>query len=190
MPSFKLGSTYPWTHYFLEKELPSLSSYNRDAHDLLCAFTGLNAKRNRAAKAVALKFGIEPVIDVQPIGIYGYTPPTGQIIQLGKTFLSEFESAMATLKNGAEPHIPKTYTPTILESNLFMLLEATILHELVHYFRRKFLDDAKLNLRSNSGRGREEAVAQQFEKKVYGMVCDVQNLSLSKHLPNTLALSR
>lgn len=69
------------------------------------------------------------------------------------------------------------------ESDLLLILEATVLHELVHFFRRKFNEQARLNMANARGRDYEEAVARKFEKDTYGKY-------LTVCMPKTGALAK
>ena len=68
-----------------------------------------------------------------------------------------------------------------------MLLEITVLHEMIHFFRRKFDETARINSMSKRGRAIEEAWAQKFEKEAYGGIYRIRNLLISKYFPKTAA---
>jgi hypothetical protein len=136
----------------------------------------------------AFSYNVFPGVSVTDMQKYGYTPPTGNQILLGKAFVVELETALATLGKGrlmSRMQVRHSYAPTILEGNLLLLLEATVLHEMVHFWRRIFDDSARLNIASSRGRAIEEAVAQKFEKDAYGCFLTPNKLLLTKYMPIT-----
>ena len=182
MPTFFEKKGYEWTNQFFNSDLPSLLWWKPKVVEQFSKYSGLMGKELRAS----LQPGYIPSIQLKYIGMYGYTPPTGDTIFLGKTFVDELEDAL----EWRGPRNPDRYTPTIRESDLLLILEATVLHELVHYFRRKFNEQARLNMASSRGRDYEEAVARKFEKETYGKYMTVQNMNLAHCMPKTAALGK
>jgi hypothetical protein len=68
-----------------------------------------------------------------------------------------------------------------LQARAALLLEATVLHELVHYGRRK-LHGYKPSARE---RAAEEYLAREFERKAYGRFVTATSLQLAQFMPRT-----
>ncbi|MDH3431396.1 MAG: hypothetical protein OEQ14_15450 [Gammaproteobacteria bacterium] len=182
MPSFtKKG--YPWTRQFFESDLRYVPKLKPKVFDAFEKYSGLRGQNLQAA----FRSDYIPIVDIKHLpGHYGYTPPTGDEIWLDKTFITELELALPSQN---VPRNKRRYSPSELEIRLLMLLEATVLHEMVHFFRRKFDESARINAMSKNGRGTEEAWAREFEQKAYGKRYSVQNLLISKYMPKTAAYS-
>jgi hypothetical protein len=183
MPTFT-QSEYKWTSQFFREDLRLIPSLKPKIRVAFARYTGLSGENLRTAFISDLN-NYEPLVKVEHLtGPYGYTPPVGQEIQLAKIFIEELEAALP------ENRVPRgqVYAPSELEEKALLILEATVLHELVHYFRRRFnFAGARLNYMSDRGRGVEEALAHQFEEEAYGMLCTVQNLSVARYFPRTAA---
>jgi hypothetical protein len=180
MPTFTQKG-YPWTRQFFDMDLPWVPKLKPKVFSKFEEYSGLSGRDLRAA---FLPSYIPRVRLVHIPGHYGFTPPTGDEIQLDKTFVDELE---ATLPSNKVPRNPHHYAPSELEGRLLLLLEATVLHEMVHYCRRKFDSSARINAMSKKGRSIEEAWAQQFEIEAYGKKHTVQNLLIGKYMPKTAA---
>ena len=179
MPTFSppRGFPCPWTTQFFAKDLPAIP---RSKPRVFAEFESYFQLDDRDLR-VALKPGYVPFVLLQDIpGHYGWTPATGDEIWLSRTFIQELEAALPPQK---VPRNPDRYAPSELEEKLLLILEATTLHELVHYYRKK--SDAAVNLRSTKGRGFEEALAREFERKAYGSLPTVQSLGIEKYMPKT-----
>jgi len=188
---------YKWTQRYFEDELPSIPRNNQKVFGKFGQYSGLSedaafVKKTGMGLKDAFRQNYIPGVRVRDIQRYGFTPPTGDEIQLGKTFIVELEAALAILGKRLESRwkVQGSYAPTILESNLFLLLEVTVLHEMVHFFRRRFNESARLNSMSARGRSYEENVARNFEKDTYGHYCTAQSLMLTKYMPKTSALGK
>jgi hypothetical protein len=183
MPTFS-ESRYRWTSQFFREDLRLIPFVKPKVRDKFQQYSGLSGENLKTA-FVSDYHNYEPLVKVKHLpGLYGYTPPIGEEIQLATIFIEELEAALP--KN----RVPRgqVYAPSELEEKALLLLEATVLHELVHYFRRRFdFGGARLNAMSARGRSVEEALAQQFEKEAYGMLHTVQNLSIARYFPRTAA---
>ena len=168
MPTFRYQKGYDWTRHFINYELWRLPRRKPKVYRVFSKYCGLKDKYVK----IAFQTGYVPDIEVKPIGTYGYAPPTGDRIQLGKTFIDELEAAMKWKK----PGIREINAPTERESNLMLLLETTILHEMVHYFRRTNTESGAMNASSVQGVSREEGIAQMFEREAYGRFNTVHSL--------------
>ena len=182
MPAFT-ESRYRWTSQFFAEDLRLIPKWKPKVYAKFQEYTGLSGEDLQRA---FLPHRIPWVKVVDLPGLYGFTPPTGDEIQLAKTFVEELEAALPANK------VPRgsVYAPSELEEKILSLLEATVLHEMVHFCRRKFIEAARLNAMSSRGRGLEEAVAQQFEKEAYGKLYTVQSLLITKYMPKTAAASK
>jgi hypothetical protein len=179
MPSFRYKG-FPWISYFFAERLPILESVRPK---VFAAFRN-HSNLSMEDALLALKRDVEPKVQLVDMpGLYGYTPPGRNIIQLGKTFVLELEAALANYQ------LPRAdyHAPTDLEIRALLLLEATVLHEMVHYFRLKTLDQARINISSSRGRSFEEAVGDRFEMDAYGYQPDVRNTLMERYLPKTAA---
>jgi hypothetical protein len=181
MPIFG-QSNYKWTSEFFREDLRRLPSEKREVVAKFARFSGLSGENLRRAFLPDL----DPLVKVENLpGLYGYTRPSGSYeIQLATVFIEEFEAALPA--NGP-PRSQVYYAPTELEEKALLLLEVTVLHELIHHFRLKNDGAARVRSMSNRGRGEEERWARQFEKEAYGMVYTVQNLSVAASFPRTAA---
>jgi hypothetical protein len=182
MPTFR-QSGYRWTNQFFDKDLRLIPDLKPKVLAKFEEYSGLKGENLRRAFLP----GYIPAVRVVHLpGLYGFTPPISDEIQLAKTFIEELEAALPSNK------VPRghIYAPSELETNLLWILEATVLHEMVHFFRRKFNDTAQLNSRSASGRAYEEAWARRFEKEAYGKLYTVQSLFIDKYMPKTAAASK
>lgn len=182
MPTFTQPG-YRWTNQFFRTYLPRVPSTKPKVFGKFTEYSGLREPNLRQA----FQWGYIPAVRVLSLpGRYGYTPPTADEIHLGKTFIGELEAAFPAHK------VPdgQIYAPSELETKLLWLLEATVLHELVHFFRRKFDETARMNWSSARGRAHEEAWAQEFEKAAYGRLFTVESLLLTRYMPRTAGASK
>jgi hypothetical protein len=180
MPTFTARG-YPWTRQFFEKDLSHIPKLKPKVFKAFEKHSGLSDRNLR----LAFEHGFNPMVRVVNLpGRYGNTPDTSYI-ELDKTFLTELEAA---LPRGNVPRNPRRYSPTILEEKLLQLLEATVLHEMVHWARLMFNESARLNVSMGGRRGRayEGHIADTFEKDAYGMEYTALNLSLRAYLPRTI----
>jgi hypothetical protein len=175
---------FPWAKFYFDERFPMIMNYPlikvRDAFSKYSTLIDENL-------AGAFKPGLEPSVKIsdQYKNLYGFTPPIGDEIYISLTFVRELEKVLADY---GPPKRRSRHSPTELEEKALKVLEATVLHEMVHYFRRRFVDQARVNLMSARGRGNEEAVARQFEREAYGVYCTVENLGIGKYFPNTMRI--
>ena len=179
MPTF-VSSGYPRTSQFFAEDLPWIPRAKRKVHAAFEKYSGLSGED------LAAQFRPRgwPAVKVDPIGrLIGYTPPTGDTILLAATFIGELEANLPprVVRSG-------TYAPSELEEKILTILEVTVLHEMVHYWRMKRDGEARVRAMSNRGRGYEEAVARQFEKEAYGMFPSVATLAIERYMPLTAKL--
>ena len=184
MPSFKYGK-YPKTRRFFEEDLSKLSKRkdksNKKVFDAFVKYSGISEE----FASQVLRSNYLPRVKVLPLpGRYGYTPDSSQI-QLDKTFVKELE---ASLPNHDISRFSQSYAPTYLETYLLTLLEATVLHEMIHWCRLTFNEASRVNVSSRGKRGLaiEERVAQNFEIAAFGYEPTATNLSLEHYLPRTI----
>ena len=180
MPAYAFKKEhYPWTRQFFDRNFPRIPSLKPRVLQAFGQYSGLRP----AEMKIPFRSGYFPTIKVrEKPGAYGFAPPTANEIWLGRTFIRELELALGPNRVSKNP---RRYAPSELEDKLFLILEATVLHEMVHYFRRKTLDSARLAYSSNVGRGREEWMAQRFEKAAYKFRPSVHTLAIAKYLPQT-----
>jgi hypothetical protein len=179
MPQFG-QSRYRWTSQFFREDLRLIPSLKPKVHEKFSQYTSLTGENLR----LAFLSYTEPLVKLENIpGELGHTPPVGDEIWLDKTFIGELEDALP--KN----RVPRdqAYAPSELEEKALLLLEVTVVHEMVHYFRRKFISGVQAKYSFARGRDEEETVAQQFEKDAYGMYYMVENLSIARYFPRTAA---
>ena len=175
---------YPWTTQYFDMHFPTIPSAKPAVFRAFGEVTGLEDRKLRPIFERA-RFPPEVVIRARS-GYYAYCPPSGDTIELGQTFADEMEKALGLNKYPASPettHGP--YAPTELMEKLYLILEANVLHEMVHYFRRTTHDHAAIRYRSATGRGAEELIAQEFEKLAYKIRPSARTLRLEKYLPET-----
>ncbi|RLJ59052.1 zincin-like metallopeptidase toxin 3 of polymorphic toxin system [Litoreibacter meonggei] len=178
MPSFH-SKGYPWIKYFLEHRLPAIARTKPRVFKAFQKHSNLTEKD----AATVLKPRMLPRVVLRDMpGKYGNTPLGMAQIQIEKTFAKELEEALSHTRMPSGDY----HAPTDLEVNGLLLLEATILHEMVHYFRLKTLESARINATSGAkGYGIEERQARRFEKDAYGYLPGVRNTMMSRHLPKT-----
>lgn len=178
MPTFRQPG-YPWTSQFFGNDLPQIPSLKPRVLGAFAQYSGLSGENLRSAFVP----GLVPEVRVAYLsGLYGYTPPIGDEIHISKIFVEELEAALP------QNRVPRSevYAPTELEERALLILEATALHEMVHYCRRKFnVGNARVNAMNDRGRGYEEATARQFEMAAYGTLSTVQSLSVARYFPRT-----
>ena len=180
MPSFS-SSGYPRTAQFFAEDLRWIPRSKRKVHAAFETYSGL------IGNELAAQFdrSAEPIVKVDVIGrLIGYTPPNSDTIYLAATFIRELEANLPprAVRSG------DAYAPSELEEKILTILEATVLHEMVHYWRMKRNGEARINAMSNRGRGFEERIARQFEKAAYGMIPSVASLGIERYMPMTAKL--
>lgn len=162
------GASYPYTRKYFRSELASVPRYRPKIFRLFREYAML---REKDAEQI-LEDGIEPKVTVKDLapGFYGYTPPGTQEVWLHRTFVDELDPLLRVDNRTVE-----------VQARATLLLEATILHELVHYGR-------KLSIGYSAGlraRSKEERVARQFEQDAYGQFVTASNLKLAQFMPKT-----
>lgn len=136
---------------------------------------------------LAFKMHRAPLVKVALTGdLYGYTPPIGNTIEISETLVREVEQVL----DYAPPRPNQRHAPTYLESDTMMMLECTILHETLHFLRRREHSSARLAAHDPHVRRYEEQVADRFERDAYGLMPNVHSLGLKKYFPRTAALGR
>jgi hypothetical protein len=178
LPTFP-HQKYRWTYQFFDKDLPLIPSVKPKVFAKFEEYSGLSGDALKGA----FHRGSIPLVQVVNLpGLLGWTPPTGKEINLDKTFIEELETVLPSNK------VPRgrVYGPSELETDILWILELTVLHEMVHFFRSRLNEDAKQNIMSKTGRGHEEAVAKQFEKEAYADRFGVPiSQLLAKWMPRT-----
>ncbi len=172
-----------WLKYYVEERLPLIVKHKPKVYAAFQKHSNLGDDAR-----TYLRGHVGPEIRfVNMPGRYGYTPPGATHIELDKTFVSEMESALghANLpqRNGRNVY----HAPTYLETDLLLLLEATLLHEMVHFFRLLTSEQARANVSFANNTRAEEDIADQFETEAYGFMPDVSKFGLWKYLPKTAA---
>jgi hypothetical protein len=163
------GAAYPYTRNYFRHDLASVPRYRPKIFRLFREYAML---REKDAKQI-LEDGIEPRVVVKNLapGYYGYTPPGSQEIWLHRTFLDELDPLLRVDNRYVE-----------VQARAALLLEATILHELVHYGR-------KLSIGYSAGRrarDREERIARRFERDAYGRFVTASDLKMAQFMPKTV----
>ena len=180
MPAYRFDAKqYPWTAHYFRLNFPYVLSGKKK---VVQAFMDYTSMTEGEVKIVFQENRIPNVFVREKPGHYAFAPPSGDQIWLAKTFVTELEDALGPHK---VPNYPKRYSPSDLEYKLFLILEASVLHEMVHFWRRLLLDQAKENMRGGRGPAIEEGIAQQFERKAYGFRPTMHSLAISKYLPKT-----
>lgn len=155
------------TRRFFQTELHTLPSRKPK---VFAVFQRYSDFRPDEARQV-LRVGITPKVRVARLpGRYGFTPPRSEEIWLGRTFIGEFEALLD------EDTVTGVYDRYTVREKAHRLLEATVLHELVHWCRRKVHG-------YNPNQVQEEAIAQRFEREAYGMLVDARSVGLAQHMP-------
>ena len=165
MPTFKHGKRYERTNYFFRDILRTIPRLKPGVYQAFCRRCGID----KQDVWIAFSSRYVPNFEVRETGTYGFTPPIGNQVHLGKTFIDELEAALPW--NGKPNR--DSHAPSERESNLMLLLEVTVLHEMVHFFRRTFTEQGKMN-----GPGIEETIAQRFEMEAYGRFNTAKSLGL------------
>ena len=148
----------------------AIIGYGRAITDYLSSLTISFSDSSQLIRAAASLIQILPTtIVLSQLGSCN-TPPIGQEIQLGKTFMDELDPLLRIDNLHVE-----------LQARATFLLEATVLHELVHYGRRRF----RVGVARGRQRGREELIARQFERDAYGRFVTVGSLELAQFMPKT-----
>ena len=170
---------YPWTRQFFETDLRAIPRRKPDVLAVFESYSGLAGEDLHRA----FQSGYTPTVRIVNLpGRLGWTPEEGNEIQLDKTFIEELETVLP----GNKVPRGRVYAPSELETNLLWILEATVLHELVHFARLKNNEQARLNMKSNKGRAHEEAWADEFEKEAYASRRGMpQSAVLVKWMPKT-----
>lgn len=120
-----------------------------------------------------LTSGFIPPFRVRNISqTYGFTPPVGDGVLLSRTFIRELEVLLD------DDTVTGVYNYYEVRRKGRLMLEGTILHELVHWCR-------KYNYGYLPDRKQEEAEAQRFEQHAYGFVLTVEGLGLAQYMPET-----
>jgi len=170
-----------WTYQFFHDDLGLIPNQKSKVH---AAFEKYSLIHGETLKLRFVPRYLPYVKLANLDGQLGYTPPTGDEIQLNATFIDELETELPAAK------VPRgrSYAPSEFEEKVLLILETTVLHELVHWSRRKYGETVMLNYRSTRGLGFEEAVARQFEKEAYGMTNNVHTLGIARLMPRTAKL--
>ena len=164
--------THPYTDTFFALFLPLLRVTKPKVFQRFVEYTGMP---EREAELLLLP-GYEPSVVIKSprkaieiAGRLGYTPSTGGEIWLHVKLADGVESLLGGGNYSAG--VWNYYeTKSAVERGIRVLLEATVLHELVHYARQK--THAALS------RSKEEAIAQRFEIAAYGEIHTVHSLGL------------
>ncbi len=128
-----------------------------------------------------LKYENRPNIKLKQLNRrYGYTPSNRIEIQLHIGVVRDCEKFLGrkfpatTIRN---IDVTERHTPVLndykVRDNILLLLEATILHELIHWCRL-----ARVTVYTNNQYTREEVVARRFENAAYGKYATVHSLDI------------
>jgi hypothetical protein len=163
---------YPHLQLFILNSLAPLSAVKPKVFEQFVNFTGLSSKD----AANMLRHGFIPVIRMKNLGrLYGYTPPTGDDIQLNQKICATMESLLGgriEVVSGYYNHYAQEQSNKELMSKFRLFMEVTILHELVHFGRQ--------HVRGyNPDRRSEELQAVAFEKAAYGKKHTLTSLGLT-----------
>lgn len=178
MARLEQPKTYPYTEAFLVTQLPLLPTAKPTVFGLFRDYTGLTPEESQGILLRQYK----PMIKVTqtPPGTYGWTPATGDRIWLNAQFITDFESLLSgrtDISSGPwTAYQDQRFKEKQLIPKLRILLEVTVMHELVHFGRR-------LVHGYNPNRAAEERVAQAFEIKAYGKIHTVTSLGISHIVP-------
>ena len=171
---------YPEVTNFVKYHLPKL---NKTKPKVFEAFRGLIDWPEEKALKV-LTYQKRPKIIIKPlINRYGYTPGDYNHIELNSKLVLDCEKFLGKSSSGEGFILLPNYH--IIKDQILLLLEATILHELVHWCRAK-------PVHSTPQYKIEERAAQNFERKAYGKKYTVHNLGICQYIrdpsnPNALS---
>lgn len=173
MATLEKPKLYPQTNALVLTILPQLPHTKPKVFEHFRNYTQLSPQDARNI----LIAGFHPVIKVKHTGAqYGWTPPTADEIWLHDGFIDQIESLMSgrsEVVSGYYNHYDtQKYAKEVLMPKLRLLLEVTIMHELVHYGRR-------IVHGYNPNRRQEELIAQAFEKDAYGKVHTATSLGIT-----------
>jgi hypothetical protein len=175
MATLEKPAIYPQIQIILLTSLPILQVTRPDAFTAFCDHSGLSDKE--ATKIFTN--GYAPIIKIKgtPNRGYGWTPePPTDEVWLHRPFIEQVESLMSgrsEITSGPyNYYADQSFTKRVLLPRLRLLVEVTVLHELVHFARQ-------LVNGYNPDRPAEERVARMFEKKAFGQVHTVTSLGLA-----------
>lgn len=176
MPSYNYP-TRTWMTYFFKNRLPSVPAIRPK----VAAAFQYEAGVSDAQLTNAFGFGSAPrFVEKKLAGLYAKTNPGSRDISLNVDFVEEIEAALSFAKpswNG------KYHGPSLIESDIFLVLEATILHEMVHFYQAS-------SASSSVEYRNEENKAKRFEMKAYGKILSVSDSYLLKYFPKTSTAGR
>jgi hypothetical protein len=174
MAKLEFPKKYPQTQIFLSTHIIPLPLLKPKVFEAFQGYTQLTQPESK--KILTPKFYPEIKVTQTPSGTYGWTPATGNRIWLNNQFIAQFESLLSgrtEITSGPwTAYEDQRFKNKVLIPKLFLLLEATVLHELVHFGR-------KLVFGYNPDRAMEERIAQNFERKAYGQVHTLTSLGIS-----------
>ncbi|TDT74831.1 zincin-like metallopeptidase toxin 3 of polymorphic toxin system [Litoreibacter halocynthiae] len=172
--------TYPkriWTTFFFKHWFPSIRTRKPKVAEAFQYEAGVSDAQLRSA----FRFGDTPrFVEKKLVKRYAESNPGSRDISLSKDFVDELEAALSFSKpswNG------KYHAPTYLQGDIFLVLEATVLHEMVHFFQAS---SALTSVQYT----REESKARRFENKAYGKQHMVSDGYLRKYFPKTSLIQR
>jgi hypothetical protein len=176
VPSY-LNPTRVWTTFFFKHWLPLVPSRKSSVARAFQYEAGVS----NAQLGNAFSFGTAPrFVEKKLFGRYAETVPGSREISLNRDFVEEIEAALSFAKpswNG------KHHTPNYLEGVIFLVLEATVLHEMVHFFQASTAASSVQYIR-------EENKAKRFEMRAYGKLPMVTDGYLRKYFPKTAVATR
>lgn len=155
---------FPETKNFLSNTLQMLPSRKPQVFQTFMGYSLFG----QAEATKVLKPGWTPIVEIRQLrGLYGFTPPSGNAIHLDDMFVEDAEDLMSFSV------VTGVYDFYRNKEKAQLLLEITVMHELVHWCRQQVNG-------YNPKRSAEERIAQAFEIKAYGKKHTVHTVGLTQ----------